>query len=119
MYYLAKVSADTSFFLRPLVCPEKKSNRLLFLELFEKIATTNLVHLCVVSTVILLFDMNNTTIKHAGLTRKRTMGRAKDYMEPRPDGGCGVGCPKGENWLSLSDGVVRCSRYVNGHAMVR
>ena len=25
------------------------------------------------------------------------------------------GCPTGENWLCLKCGVVRCSRYVNGH----
>ena len=24
-------------------------------------------------------------------------------------------CPNGENWLCLHCGVVRCSRYVNGH----
>ena len=29
------------------------------------------------------------------------------------------GCPKGENWLCLHSNVVRCSRYVNGHALVR
>lgn len=28
-----------------------------------------------------------------------------------------VTCPPGENWICLDCGVVRCSRYVNGHAL--
>ena len=28
------------------------------------------------------------------------------------------GCPKRENWLCLHSNVVRCLRYVNGHALV-
>jgi len=28
-----------------------------------------------------------------------------------------VTCPPGENWICLDCGVIRCSRYVNGHAL--
>ena len=28
-----------------------------------------------------------------------------------------VTCPPGENWMCLECGLVRCSRYVNGHCM--
>jgi hypothetical protein len=41
-----------------------------------------------------------------------TTGRAKSDTSGE-DGSC----PSGENWLCLECGVVRCSRYVNGHAL--
>jgi hypothetical protein len=41
-----------------------------------------------------------------------TAGRAK--LDTSGEDGS---CPGGENWLCLECGVVRCSRYVNGHAV--
>lgn len=37
---------------------------------------------------------------------------------PKADVAGDGSCPEGENWLCLDCGVIRCSRYVNGHGLV-
>ena len=46
--------------------------------------------------------------------QKPAIGRLKDDEEESSSSSC----PAGENWLCLECGVVRCSRYVNGHGLV-
>lgn len=49
--------------------------------------------------------------------RERATGRLKCDLADDDDGEGNATCPAGENWTCLECGVVRCSRYVNGHAL--
>lgn len=62
------------------------------------------------------FDPSNTTCSHfqdnTSTSKSGALGSAK--VEVDNDTGA---CPSKENWLCLECGVLRCSRYVNGHGM--
>ena len=62
------------------------------------------------------FDPSNTTCSHfqdsTSTGKSGGLGSAK--IEVDNDTGA---CPSKENWLCLECGVLRCSRYVNGHGL--
>jgi uncharacterized UBP type Zn finger protein len=51
---------------------------------------------------------------HATAGTSSAAGVARPKSDVEEDGSC----PQGENWLCLDCGVIRCSRYVNGHGLV-
>jgi uncharacterized UBP type Zn finger protein len=46
-----------------------------------------------------------------------TSASAAGVAQPKSDVEEDGSCPQGENWLCLDCGVIRCSRYVNGHGL--
>jgi hypothetical protein len=59
---------------------------------------------------------------HHATATARTSSRSADagvtVARPKSDVEDDGSCPVGENWLCLECGVIRCSRYVNGHGLV-
>jgi uncharacterized UBP type Zn finger protein len=59
------------------------------------------------------FDPSSTCCSYEDATIKGVIGKAKADV----DNDTGK-CPSSENWFCLECGVLRCSRYVNGHAIM-